>query len=76
MTNYDVVTKLIGKIDPVGETNEDDRRFENLKEMCSLVEKLITDIDNVGYRNQNNHQFSIKRASEFASKFMYQNCKE
>ena len=42
MTNTDVVKKLIGKINPIGETNTDNERFENLKAMCELVNNLIT----------------------------------
>jgi hypothetical protein len=70
MTNYDVVKKLVGAINPVGETNTDNERFENLKEMTHLVEMLIIDIDRVATNNQNRHEFSLKRAGDFASKFM------
>ena len=51
MDIYEVVTKLVGRINPVGETETDNERYENLKVMCELVEKLIVDIDNVGYSN-------------------------
>lgn len=37
MTNYDVVTKLIGPIDPTGETHTDMERYTNLETMCGLV---------------------------------------
>lgn len=67
---YEVVKKLIGPIEPIGETHTDNDRFENLKVMTELVNNLVSDIDNVGYRFKNNHQFSMKRASEFASKFL------
>ena len=70
MTNTDVVKKLIGNINPVGETNTDNQRFENLKEMCELVNNLITDIDDMAYRNKCSHEYSVKRASEYASNFL------
>jgi uncharacterized protein YaaR (DUF327 family) len=70
MTNTDVIKKLIGNINPVGETNTDNERFENLKEMCDLVNNLITDIDDMAYRNRDSHEFSVKRASEYASNFL------
>jgi hypothetical protein len=70
MTNADVVKKLIGKIEPVGETNIDNERFENLKDMCELVEDLITEIDQMAYFNKDSKQFSVKRASEYASNFL------
>jgi len=69
MTNYDVVKKLIGPINPVGETNTDNERFENLKAMCELVDQLLTDIDDVAYKNKDRHELSMKRAGEYASKF-------
>ncbi|GAI86093.1 unnamed protein product, partial [marine sediment metagenome] len=39
---YTVVKKLIGNINPVGETNTDNERFENLKIICELTNKLLT----------------------------------
>ena len=69
MNIYDVVIKLIGIIKPVGETNIDNDRFENLKIMTELVDRLLTDIDQVAYQYKNNHQYSMKRASDFARKF-------
>ncbi len=65
---YEVVKRLIGRLEPVGETNTDNDRFDNLKEMCDLVDKLLTDID---YLNtyKDNHQFSMKRVAEYTAKF-------
>ncbi len=37
MNNFDVVKKLIGEVRPVGETNTDNARFENLKALCVAV---------------------------------------
>ena len=70
MTNTDVVKKLIGKINPIGETNADNERFENLKAMCELVNNLIMEIDDMAYRNKDAREFSVKRASEYASNFL------
>ena len=70
MEIYEIVAKLVGKINPVGETNTDNERFENLKVMCDLVEKLIVDIDTVGYSNRNAYEFSKKRAAEYSEKFI------
>ena len=70
MDIYEVVTKLVGKINPVGETDTDNERFENLKVMCLLVEKLVVDIDTIGYSNKNAYEFSKKRAAEYAEKFI------
>jgi len=69
MTNYDVVKKLIGAIDPIGETNTDKVRLENLKEMTILVDFLLADIYYL-QRYEDSPQYSLKQAGEFASKFI------
>ena len=68
MDIYEVVIKLVGEIRPVGETNEDNRRFENLKAMCETTEKLLTDIDRVAW-GKNRTEYSISRAGKYASDF-------
>jgi len=64
----DIVYKLIGPINPVGETHTDDKRFENLKVMTQLVDDLLTDINNVACMDDS-HEFSVKRAAKFCSDF-------
>lgn len=70
MTNYDVVKKLIGDIRPVGESNEDTRRFENLKKMCELFDEIHTAIDAVAYDFKNDKQGSVKHSCDYANKFL------
>lgn len=65
-----VVMKLMGPITPVGETTQDDERFENLKSMCDLVEKLIMGIEYVAHSNKDAYEFSKNRAGEYAQKFI------
>lgn len=72
MTHTEIVKKLIGEITPIGETNTDNERFENLKAMCRLVNDLVVEIDNVAI-NLNRPEYSIKRAAEYAEKFL---CKD
>jgi hypothetical protein len=70
MTIHEVVKKLVGEIRPIGETNEDNRRFENLKIMTNLIHALVLDIDEMIYDNKNHQEFSIKRAADFGCKFI------
>ena len=63
----EVARSLIGPIRPVGESQTDEARLENLKEMIVLVDVLISDIDRVAYDFQNNHQASMKLAAKTAS---------
>lgn len=70
MDHTKVVTKLIGPIDPVGETDLDNERFENLKAQCQVVEELIMRIQHVANTCKGRHEFSVKRAGEYADRFL------
>ena len=72
MTHTEIINKIIGPINPIGETNTDNERFENLKQMCDLVDNLVSQIDSVHYKNKDSHEFSVKRASDYASNFLSQ----
>ena len=69
MELIDVVRRLVGPIDPVGDQGIDNKRFENLKAMTKLVDRLVGDIDCVA-ENKLRYEFSMKRAGEFADKFL------
>ena len=69
MTNYTVIKKLLGEIHPVGESNEDEKRLDNLKETIAVVELLLADIFIVS-RNQCNPQHSMKVIALAAHKFI------
>lgn len=67
---HKIVKKLIGPIRPVGETNEDNQRLENLKAMCQLMDDIHTQIDAVAYEFRNRHESSMSEAGKYASKFL------
>lgn len=69
MEIYDVVKKLIGPINPIGESQTDAERLVNLKTMTGLVDALLTDIDWVATENKDRIEWSRKIAGEYASKF-------
>lgn len=69
MDIYEVVKKLVGKIVPIGETYEDNERYENLKIITVLVDRLLTDIDYIA-GEEKRHEFSRKRAGKFAREFL------
>jgi len=70
MELIDVVRKLTGPINPVGESNCDDARYENLKTLCDLVNFLVTDIDSVAYRYKDSPESSVNRAGKYADTFL------
>lgn len=65
----EVVKTLVGPINPIGETNEDERRFENLKQMYFLIGQLIDEVEFVAGKKIS-HQYSVKRAGEYAQKIL------
>lgn len=69
MDNFDVVKKLIGPIEPIGCSNIDSQRFENLKAMTELVGKILIEINIVAsYKDRVEH--SLNKAGKFASEFL------
>ena len=68
-TIVEVVEKLIGYVNPVGDSNEDSERFENLKELCYVVDMLLGKISYVGLK-KTSVQHSVKKAADYANKFL------
>jgi len=66
MNNHEIVKKLIGPIEPVGETNEDGRRFENLEAMTELFNNLLADIAEVARFNKDRVEYSMNKAGKHA----------
>ncbi len=66
---YDVVKKLIGPIVPVGDSNTDSYRLENLKQLTSVVDRLVIDINGVGC-GKDSPFHSVKVAGQHASMFL------
>lgn len=66
---YDVVKKLLGEINPVGEYNEDNERFDNLEETIDLTRKLIYNIREVSF-NKTRYEHSMREAGVKAQSFM------
>ena len=69
MDHFEILNKLIGPIRPVGETNEDNRRFENLKVAVEVAEKLIEEIRLVSI-NSDRMEYSMSRAGKYAQRYL------
>lgn len=69
MDYYEITKKLIGKVYPVGETNIDSERYNNLIQMCDLSESLLMDIKEVS-RLKDAREHSVKSAGIYADKFI------
>lgn len=69
MTNYDVLKKLVGHTEPVGESHTDDVRYYNLMETCDIVEQLLHEIRQVSeYKDRT--EYSMKKSGVFAHQFL------
>ncbi len=65
MELYDIVLKLTGKIEPVGDHNIDEQRWQNFNEICKLALILVEDIKDVS-RFKDRHEFSVSSIGEKA----------
>ena len=65
----EVTTRLLGAIEPQGETNIDNVRYENLKQTIELTEFLIDKIIMVA-RNKDAPEYSVNRAGNEADDFI------
>jgi len=66
---YKLLTQLIGKIDPVGDSCIDEYRKENIEKLINLVRMLISDIEYVAIHNEDSPRASEKYIGMLASKF-------
>lgn len=71
----EIVQKLIGDINPTGESHLDKQRLDNLVVMCSLVEDLVYEISYVR-REKDRYEHSMKIMGEYADKFLKNLAKE
>ena len=62
----DIVMKMIGNVEPIGSTDVDEERFENLKQLCDLTEKLIYEIEKVAVNNKDMPEYSMSKTSKYA----------
>jgi len=70
MNNTEIIKKLIGSINPAGDASRDGERFENLKEMCTLINDLICEVEHVAFNNKDAYEGSVVKARDFAFKFL------
>ena len=69
MELIDIVDKLVGNIEPVGDTTIDNERFENLKVYCELINVMVRKVDDVTYNNRNSTLASVKKANDYIGNF-------
>jgi hypothetical protein len=69
VTLYKIVTKLIGPIQPMGDSALDSLRLENIKVMTELVSELLADIEHAA-KELNRGEDSMVKISKHAREFL------
>lgn len=69
----EIVMRLVGSIDPEGDSITDEVRLKALKSLCHLVNELVAEINSVIICNRHSHESSRKIAFEYANKFLADN---
>jgi hypothetical protein len=64
----EIIEKLIGSIEPVGDASIDGKREENLKVFIGVFEDMLNTLDNISYENRDFHQVSIKNSVALCDK--------
>ena len=69
MEMIDVVRKLLGPIEPVGESHEDERRMQNLEATIGVVDKLMCDINDAA-QDADRVEHSMRVIGQRAKQFL------
>ena len=70
MELIDIVNKLVGRIEPIGDTSVDEDRFENVKAYCELINEMVKQVDDVVCNNWDSSLASVKRSNDYISDFL------
>lgn len=70
MELIDIVNKLVGRIEPIGDTYVDEERFENLKAYCELINEMVKRVDDVVCNNWGSRLASVKKINDYISDFL------
>lgn len=69
MTFYELITKLVGPIQPLADHSRDQVRLKNLKDMTELISEIIRDI-HVAALHADSHAASVKAIGVYAKAFL------
>jgi hypothetical protein len=66
----EIVMKLVGPIKPIGDSNTDKKRLDNLKILCDITEKFVHAIDSVACDHKDSYEDSTKTSGKYAENFI------
>ena len=67
---YEIIQKLIGKIRPVGESNQDAERLKNIEIFIQVFDKMHIEIDDIAYQYGDRREASIKAIADRCNKHL------
>ncbi len=67
---HEIIMKLVGSIEPVGETHTDERRRKNLVCLIDTLYPVLRNIEDVARYNKDSHEASRKNIGELADSFL------
>ena len=69
MNYYEIIKKLIGPINPIGESNQDTHRLNNIDATIEVVGELLSDIKWAA-NAQGSHEASVAKIGKRAQAFL------
>lgn len=70
MDIYQIVMKLVGPVEPIGDSGADIKRLENLQELTKLIDQLLTEVDEIVRDNKDHYEHSRIIAADHCNKFL------
>lgn len=67
-TIYEVLKKLIGNIEPVADSNIDEKNLENINKFIFIFKEMHSMIDDIAYKHSNSPYSSAKKIGLIAKK--------
>lgn len=64
-----IVRKLVGPIEPEGDSSIDEKRFENLQSLIAVTDSLLRDIRDAAVNRESN-EYSVKKIGVFANNYL------
>lgn len=60
MSISDILGKLLGEIQPIGETNEDNKRYENIQNYYEALSYIISCLS-IASQNKDRQEYSMQK---------------
>ena len=66
----EIVEKVVGPIDPTGDSSFNDARLDSLMRMTEVIDLLLDGVEHVALSYASSSQHSVKKAGKFAQEWL------